>query len=312
MDITLFVSVGCSLIVICAVVYIILQLIADLRWQRNNQPSLIIDKRAKKKTKDSSKNIGKLSLSRANLTNSELKLAKAGVPITAKNWNLGMLVIAALLLFVCIIIGNVLIGLAFAAAVPFVARFYLDTQIKKRNLLFEKQLNEAELQMAENLRSGLTVARSIRTVSEQADEPLKGEFERVYTEMTYSNLSLPEALQRMADRTGQRDVELLATVLQVQEETGSDLSESLEYLAETLSKRLEMRNAIKVELAQIRMTIKIVAAAPPAILVFTLFFYNGYMDFYTQPLGIMILVVCAVIEVLGLIVLNKIADVKFE
>lgn len=313
MDLNLIIVVICAIILIIGIAWILLALIADLRWQRNNQPSLIVEKRAKKREQsDYRTKAGELTFEKAKLTDSELRLARAGIPFTARSWNLGQLVIAFILFVIGVLIGNVLLGFVLALCVPVIARVYTNSKINSRNLLFEKQLNEAEMQMAENLRSGLSVSRAIRTVSEQTEDPLKTEFERVYTEMTYSNTKLSEALQHMADRTGQHDVELLATVLRIQEDSGSDLSESLEYLADTLAKRLEMRNAIKVELAQIKMTIKIVACTPPGILIFTLLAYAGYMEFYSSPFGIGILSIVAVVELVGLYALNKISTVKFD
>ena len=313
MDLNLIIVVICAIILIIGIAWILLALIADLRWQRNNQPSLIVEKRAKKREQsDYRTKAGELTFEKAKLTDSELRLARAGIPFTARSWNRGQLVIAFILFVIGVLIGNVLLGFVLVLCVPVIARVYTNSKINSRNLLFEKQLNEAEMQMAENLRSGLSVSRAIRTVSEQTEDPLKTEFERVYTEMTYSNTKLSEALQHMADRTGQHDVELLATVLRIQEDSGSDLSESLEYLADTLAKRLEMRNAIKVELAQIKMTIKIVACTPPGILIFTLLAYAGYMEFYSSPFGIGILSIVAAVELVGLYALNKISTVKFD
>ena len=285
------------------------QLIADKRFERQNQPAILAELDSSRDTGGSGDNVG---LDVSELSGMERKLAEAGIDMSPVTF-FGILVGGAFVLFFLgLLFWGLLGGLALAAAGLIAAKLIVGRKTKKRTELFEKQLTQAEMQIAENLRSGLSVARSLRTVSEQTQDPLKRQFEAVYNEITYSSTTLPQALSNMAARTANKDVELLATVIKVQDETGSDLSDSLEFLSDTLSKRTEMRNSVKVALSEIKMTIKIVAAMPIAAFAAVMAFYSGYAEFYQSPGGIAMLVVCAAIELIALWILGRMSDVKLD
>lgn len=285
------------------------QLIADKRFERQNQPAILAELDSSRDTGGSGDNVG---LDVSELSGMERKLAEAGIDMSPVTF-FGILVGGAFVLFFLgLLFWGLLGGLALAAAGLIAAKLIVGHKTKKRTELFEKQLTQAEMQIAENLRSGLSVARSLRTVSEQTQDPLKRQFEAVYNEITYSSTTLPQALSNMAARTANKDVELLATVIKVQDETGSDLSDSLEFLSDTLSKRTEMRNSVKVALSEIKMTIKIVAAMPIAAFAAVMAFYSGYAEFYQSPGGIAMLVVCAAIELIALWILGRMSDVKLD
>lgn len=284
--------------------------LAEKRLERVSLPQAPRRKRGKEGRKR--RRDGQVVSDVSSLTPLERRLALAGLG-TDKRRALAMLAAAIL---VAALVGSVVAGgvgaIACAVATPVVAHVAVGARGARRTRRFEKQLATAEVQIAENLRGGLSVPRSLRTVSEQTEQPLKGQFEAVYNEVTYGNATLPEALGSMARRTANPDVELLATVIRVQDETGSDLSESLETLAEVLEKRTHMRNELDMALSEIRMTIKIVSVLPAVILAFTWAFYDGYAEFYSEPAGMAIVAAIAVIEAVTLVVLNRMTDIDFD
>lgn len=306
------VAVALGVVILAGVVWGILQIVADKRFERENQPRLLqeLDDSRRKRNIGVDEDTSQVDLS--SLSGFERKLAEAGIGTKPATFMLMVALVAFLLFAVGLVMSGVGGGVVLAAVGLFLVRFFVNRKARKRTELFEKQLTQAELQIAENLRSGLSVARSLRTVSELTQDPLKRQFESVYNEITYSSVTLPEALSNMAVRTANKDVELLATVIKVQDETGSDLSESLEFLSDTLSKRTEMRNSVKVALSEIKMTIKIVAAMPPIALLVVWFCYDGYAEFYQTEVGTIMLVAIAVIEVVALWILGRMSDIKLD
>lgn len=294
--------------VIAGVAYAGWGALAEKRLERATLPQAPRKKREGRRRSRDERAVSDVS----SLTPLERRLALAGLgPDSGRA--LAMLAGGALL---AAIIGGVAAGgvgaVVAAVATPVVAHVAVGMMGKRRTRRFEQQLATAEVQIAENLRGGLSVPRSLRTVSEQTEQPLKGQFEAVYNEVTYGNATLPEALGSMARRTANPDVELLATVIRVQDETGSDLSGSLEMLSEVLEKRTHMRNELDMALSEIRMTIKIVSVLPAVILGFTWAFYDGYAEFYSEPTGIAIVATIAVIEAVALLVLNRMTDIEFD
>ncbi len=248
----------------------------------------------------------------ASLGTVERKLALAGFEPNPGPFAVKLLAGTLAGALVASIPGGTLPAAAALVGIPLATWLVLGSKGKKRTRKFEEQLSQAERQIAENLRSGLSVTRSIKTVADQAEEPLRGQFESVYNEVSYSDSTLPEALAGMARRTANADVEMLATIIRIQQETGSDLASSLESLADTLAKRTKMRNELEISLSEIKMTIKIVAAMPAVAFAFTWFCYEGYDEFYSQPTGMAIIAGVAVIELVTVLILNKMADIKLD
>ncbi len=310
MDLT-FIFGGIAAVVILALVaWCAWQLIADRRFERENQPAIIMERERKRRIENAASDETAMDVSE--LKGLARTLAMAGINQTPGTF---VIIVCAAAIGACaagFTLGGIAGAFVAALATPVVAKLILNRKERKRTELFEKQLTQAEMQIAENLRSGLSVARSLRTVSEQTKDPLKKQFEAVYNEITYSSTTLPQALSNMATRTANKDVELLATVIKVQDETGSDLSDSLEFLSDTLAKRTEMRNSVKVALSEIKMTIKIVACMPAAALLVVCAFYEGYSEFYQSTAGLIMLAVCAVVEVIALAILGRMSNIKLD
>lgn len=263
------------------------------------------------------------------LTGLALELSDAGLPMSAKTWRL--LQIAASLTCGCAAWAitcsagqqgggagiSGLIACAAAVVVFFAFKKALKRRVEKRRLLLEKQLAHMEIHIAENSRVGLSASRSILACVELADEPLKGHLQRLYNEITYSNLSLGEGFMNMAKRTESNDVRTLAEVITIQQQTGSNLADAMMVLHETISRRLEMRQTLKSSLAETKITRSIVAVTPWAIFALLAFApvvkINGFWDFYsTNPLGWIVLGVCIVIEALILALIARLSNLKLD
>ena len=264
--------------------------------------------KAKKKSKDQGADV----LDVRGLSPFEASLARAGIAMASGSFAGCVAVGAAIAAALGTLAWGIAGGIALAIATAGACWIWVTQKAKRRTQLFERQLATAELQIAENLKSGLSVARSIKSVSEQSENPLKAQLDGVYNEITYTSTTLPEALANMSMRTANKDVELLATVIKVQDETGSDLSASMEALSQTLTRRTQLRNNAKMALSEIKMTIKVCAAMPFVVLIMVLNLYTGTVEFYQSALGTTILVVCAVVEAVALFALNKISDVKLD
>ena len=311
---TLPVSIVIGVLIIAACLWGVLQLVADKRYERENQPKILqeLDDSRRRRRAATGEEDEQVGIDVSDLSGMERKLAQAGIAMKPVTF-LALVIFGALALFAIGLMFSGTTAAIILAGVELVAvRLVVNNRANKRIELFEKQLTQAEMQIAENLRSGLSVARSLRTVSELTQDPLKRQFEAVYNEITYSSATLPEALSNMARRTANKDVELLSTVIKVQDETGSDLSDSMEFLSDTLAKRTEMRNSVKVALAETKLTIKICAAMPAVAFVLVYFFYDGYAEFYQSEVGTIMIVVIAIIEMFALWFLGRMANIKLD
>ena len=261
------------------------------------------------------------------LSGLEARLADAGLALKPRAWRAMQLccslAIAALVFLASGGASSVnpapsaLVGLAAAGGVLLASRAFLASRARKQGILLEKQLSQIELQIAENSRSGLSISRSVMVCAELADEPLKGHLRRLYNEITYSDTTLAEGFENMANRTGSADVRLLAQVIAVQQQTGSNLADALDFLHETISRRMEARQSLRSSLAQTKITRNIVAVTPWAIFLLLAFCPGiriaGFWEFYsTNPLGWIVLSCCAVAELAILLLISRMSKLKLD
>lgn len=123
------------------------------------------------------------------------------------------------------------------------------------------QLPDAFSLMARILRAGQTSSQAILAVTEEFSEPLKGEFAICYQQQ---NLGLPTeaALRDLARRTGILEVRMFVVATVVQAQTGGNLAESLEDLAQVIRDRFRIRSLIRTITAEGRFQAAILLALP--------------------------------------------------
>ncbi len=155
---------------------------------------------------------------------------------------------------------------AFWIPVGFVAGFVfpifvLRFLVNRRRMKAVGQLPEALDVVIRSLRAGHPVPVAINLVGQEMPDPIGSEFGIVSDEISFGS-DVSTAIQRLADRVGQEDFELLAAMIRLQERTGGNLVELLASNAETVRQRQKMRLKIKAVSAEGRMSAMILNAAP--------------------------------------------------
>lgn len=237
----------------------------------------------------------------------------AGLPLTSTSWT-ALKGGFALFAVVGSLVANAPIAGA-ALAVVFLAGSHLWLSMRCRSMEteLEKQVLQLEMQMAENSRAGLSVERSLKTCLEHADLPIKGHLERIVNELSYSNRTLTEAFASFAERTESQDVAILASVIAVQQETGANLADTLDFLAQTIEEKQRMRLTLRSRVAEMSLTKAMVALAPLIIIALCCLFIDGVTSFYLEnPVGWVLLGVCLGIDVLGVLIINKMSDIPID
>lgn len=130
--------------------------------------------------------------------------------------------------------------------------------------MFEQQLADTLLLMANGLHAGFSFLQSLEMVSREAPQPICFEFERVVQEVSVG-MPINDALQNMADRIQSMDLNLMVTAVNIQREIGGGLAEILETIAEVINERLRTRREIRVLTTQGRLSGAILALLPVII-----------------------------------------------
>ena len=112
-----------------------------------------------------------------------------------------------------------------------------------------------------SLEAGHPVATAIALVAREMPDPIGTEFGMAADEVSYG-MSLTNAVQRMAERAGDPDIELFAATVRLQEKTGGNLTELLKALATTIRERQTMRLKVRAASSEGRTSAMILTAAP--------------------------------------------------
>lgn len=181
---------------------------------------------------------------------------------------------------------------------------------KKRGELFNKQLSEALIVMGNSIKGGFTFLQSMESVSEEMHPPISSEFAKVLREIHYG-VSQEEALKNMVERTQNKDLELLVSAVVTSTQVGSNLTETLDTISETIRERIKIRLEINTLTAQGRIS-GIVIGALPVVMVLAIMVINPeyYEGFFGSSLGKLLVALSVTMEAMGFIFIRKIIDIK--
>jgi tight adherence protein B len=228
----------------------------------------------------------------------------------------GTFILAALL--IAILVGaiclhfhtHLIVTLASIVVGAFLPFGYLYWRKKKRMAKFQRQLPEALELIARALRAGHAFFVGLKLVGEEFPEPIGPEFKRAFDEVSMG-ISVPQALQNLADRVDCLDVKFFVTSVSVQRETGGNLAEIIESLGLLIRKRFELYMKIKALSAEGKVSAIILFALP---LVLGLLLYRMNPEYigllFTDPIGHTMLMVGSSLMIIGAFITRKMINIE--
>ena len=172
---------------------------------------------------------------------------------------------------------------------PFLTRLQFSRWQNKRRTTLFKQFPDALAMIVRGVRVGIPVSEAINIVSREGAVPTDGEFARVGEQLAIG-VPLDEALRLMADRNGLSEYRFFATALALQGQTGGNLSETLEGLAETIRKRVAARARGYALAAEARTSANVLTVLPMLLFVALWFMNPSYVEtLVTDSSGRMVL-----------------------
>ena len=238
----------------------------------------------------------------------ELELGEVTIaPIQIVAWTAIATALAAWLLFV--LLGTPLV-VPLALGVPLIVRSQVKRRVERQRRLFADQLPDNLQVLASALRAGHSLVGALSVVVEDCPEPSRGEFRRVIADEQLG-VSLEDAFGVVAHRMANRDLDQVALVAALQQETGGNTAEVLDSVTETIRERFELRRLVKTLTTQGRMSRWVVSFLPVGLLVLITAINPAYMaPLYTHPLGRVLLLVAGLMVVAGSLVIKRIIDIK--
>lgn len=238
-------------------------------------------------------------------------LAQGHVDVRAGNFLI--LCAAAALVFAVLGVfasGNFMIGWAGALLGFFVPYAYAAHRRTKRFQQFEEKFPEAIDTLARAVRAGHAFTTALEMIANEVSEPVAGEFRQLYEEQKFG-LPVRDALVNLADRVPLVDVKFFVTAVMLQRETGGNLAEILDNLSYVIRERFKILRQVRVHTAQGRLTMVLLMALPPTIVVIMMLINPGFIrPLFTEWLGHVGIVVGITLQTLGYFFIRKIIRIQ--
>src|SRR5215467_9703303 len=162
--------------------------------------------------------------------------------------------------------NNLIFGWAGALLGFFLPYAYASHMRSRRFQRFEEKFPEAMDTLARAVRAGHAFTTALELIANEVSEPIAGEFRQLYEEQKFG-LPVRDALMNLTDRVPLVDVKFFVTAVMLQRETGGNLAEILDNLSYVIRERFKIMRQVRVHTAQGRMTMLLLMALPPIIVV---------------------------------------------
>jgi tight adherence protein B len=204
-----------------------------------------------------------------------------------------------------------IMALAVGAALGSLPLFYLKFRRGQRLRAFNRQLPYVLDLLRSALESGHTLLRGLQMASEHLADPMSSEI-RLVLEQVQLGTPLPPALENMYRRIPEEDLGFLVVAVKIQSAVGSSLAEILQHVTASVRNRQRLKDQIQTLTAQSRMSAMIVSGLPAVILLAFSFIRPGYAGpLFYDPLGVKLLETAIFLDVLALVLMRRIAQVKY-
>jgi tight adherence protein B len=196
---------------------------------------------------------------------------------------------------------------ASAAAGPFI---YAGIKRSRRFRKFEQLFPQAIDLLARAVRAGHSFNTALELIGDELAEPVGGEFRKLFEEQKFG-LPMRDALLNLAERVPLVDVKFFVTSVMLQRETGGNLAEILDKLSYVIRERFKILRQVQVFTAQGRMSMRILMALPPALVVIMSIINPALMRvLFTDPLGHLLIGLGVIMQGTGYLLMRKVIHIE--
>ena len=175
-----------------------------------------------------------------------LSLVQAGVAASVRNYMLVVVAVGVVAAGIGAVSG---LSLAVAPFVGLIAAYILPKAVlrikaRRRQKQFTARFAEAIDIVVRGVKSGLPVGECMMIVANELPPPVGEEFHRL-VEGQKLGITLEELIEQGIERMPTAEFKFFSIVLQIQQQTGGSLAETLENLSTVLRERKKMRDKIQ-------------------------------------------------------------------
>lgn len=194
----------------------------------------------------------------------------------------------------------------------YIPRWFVKRSIRRRRAKIEAALPDALAMLSRSLRSGSGLFSAIETMTEQIGGPISVEFMRLQQEIA-TGLAVEEAFRELDRRVASKDLHIVATAILIQREVGGNLTEILDNVAGMMRERVKLRGEMKTLISRNVFSTYAMAAMPPlVVLLLTLVDRSFMQPLFDNKLGWLLLGVAATLELIGFLIVKRMASSPIE
>lgn len=234
-------------------------------------------------------------------------LAVADISMQPAEFVAMVAVVAVVAGLVGLMLGGPFIGLLAAIAVCLVVRFYVRRTKAKRQAAFADQLPDVLQLVTTALRSGYGITQALESVAEEAEEPARSEFAHVLVEARLGR-DLSDSMRALAHRMESKDLEWVVSAIDINRETGGNLSEILHTVSATIRERQRIARHVRTLTAEGRLSARILIALPLTMVLWQWRVNPGNFALLLHGAGLIALVVAGILMVLGAAWVRKVVN----
>lgn len=277
---------------------------SDALKQQHNLPMVIQDM-AGKKLYDSSY-ISKIK------RNIQILLDRADIPLTSGEGLLLSLIIMVGTFFISMVLtGNIIISFLLFGLNFFIIKCYLQIKFKNKINKINEQLADALEMIAGSIKTGYSFLRALEVASKEMSNPISKELSKIVKEVKIG-LTIEQAFKNMMERIPIKDLELLVTAIVLQKQTGGNLVEIFDNIADTIRERISLKREVKTITSQGVLSGWIIALLPVFIVLTLMVLNPSYISaLFTNTLGIFFLITAVFNEIAGVIIIRRIVNIEY-
>lgn len=207
-------------------------------------------------------------------------------------------------------ISMLFLRIVLAVLLGVVPVFYISWVRNKRLRKFEEQLPDAIDLFNRAMKAGHNIHAGLDTIAGETFDPVRMEFKKVIEELALGS-QLEAALHNLGGRVPLIDLKFFITGLILQRQTGANMVEVLENLSMLVRERLNLTAKMKAATAQQRFSAGLLCGLPFVVGLGFWFLKPEYiMLLYTDETGNKFLTYAIISEIVGILVIRKLASPK--
>lgn len=172
---------------------------------------------------------------------------------------------------------KLIVLLAFVISFLGLPRAFMKFKIKRRQKAFLEEFADALESAVRLLKAGMPVGEAIAMVAREYSGPVGQEMAIIYDEQKLG-IPLPEACMRAAERMPITEMQMFATGISIQQQTGSSLSEILSNMARVIRARFRLKRKVQALSSEAKASAGIIGALPVFVCAGLYAINPGYME----------------------------------